>query len=216
MQDELLLEAFERLRAHVNRGFEEAEALIRARMNAKVESEPEKRRSGMSAASTWNPTALDMPLPEGSFRENDPPRSGVTFRWPDNNVDHYREFQVYEGTGGFAPQKFAIGRKADGECAGFALGPDGKAMRGITSFQVAEDFATTQELVSFIRGGGSSGKAGFEESADLPKAYEAFRTQPLGERLSHGWNRQAVVVRRSDTDAMLRHTFAQARLRGIL
>jgi hypothetical protein len=70
-------------------------------------------------------------------------------------------------------------------------------------------------VISFIRGGGETGKGGFGPGDALPKAYESFKTEPLADRVFGKWDRLGVVAKSDDTTTMLAHTALQARLRGI-
>jgi hypothetical protein len=217
MEPEQMLRVLDVMQTHINNGFEEAMAYIRTGL-----SDPAEATEGLAAptrptadVSGWSPEALDAPLPTGGFREVDQ-LSDVSYRWPDGNIDDYTQFVVYEGEAGFAPGRYALGYKPNGEMIGFVLQPDARSKRGLTYFQRADDFVTSNELISYIRGGGATGRAGFEPGDPVPAAYEGFVTQPLGDRVFGKWNRLAVVAAADDTETMLRHTVAQAHLRGIL
>ena len=214
MEPELLLSVLDTLQTHMNAGFEAAKIRIRENGIGGVVHQTDTAAQPETAAK-WNPAALDVPLPAGDFRELEH-RSGITYRWPDDNVDKYTDFVVYEGAGGFAPVRLALGRKSNGERVGFVLGPDDRWMRGITYFQRADDFDTSTELLSYIRGGGKNGKAGFGSSDALPTVYSTFQTQPLRQRITGAWNRLGVVVKESNVTSMLGHTFAQGLLRRII
>jgi hypothetical protein len=140
---------------------------------------------------------------------------GVTYKWPDGNVDEYDRFVTYRGTSDEGLFTLALGYLANGDVVGFVLGVGGGSERGITYFFPADDFETTQEKVSMIRGGGQTGRSGFEPGEALPRAYDGFKTDVLRDRVAGKWSRQAVVAKEDDFETMLNHTAIQARLRGL-
>lgn len=161
-------------------------------------------------------TALSLPAPgrDGTWEETG--RSALeTYRWPDGNRDEYDDFISYRGAGAFEGAKLALGRLGNGDAVGFVLGAGGGSKRGLVYFFAADDFETSRELVSIIRGGGTTGRAGFSPESALPSGYAGFATAVLRDRKAGKWNVQAVVVDKDDDEAMLRHTLLQARLRGL-
>jgi hypothetical protein len=208
MEPEQLVDILEALQRRINDGFEEAKAMIggEARLINVIEVP--------TGAKNWNPSALDTPSPSGKF-DKLKSLSGIRYRWPDGNIDDYDDFVVYEGTDALAAEHYAIGHKPNGERVGFAVDPQGEARRGITYFQLTDDHTTSDELISYIRGGGKTGKGGIGPDDALPKAYELFKTEPLADRIFGKWNRLGVVAKSDDTATMLAHTALQARLRGI-
>ena len=142
-------------------------------------------------------------------------QQGATHTWADGNVDRYGDFVTYQGKGDYAPMRLALGYLANGDVVGFSLGAGGGSKRGITYFFPADDFATTNEKVSMIKGGGPRGRGGFGPADALPKAYEAFKTEILRDRVAGKWNVTAVVADAHDHKTMLGHTALQARLRRI-
>ena len=141
--------------------------------------------------------------------------SGVTYRWPDGNLDEYTDFASYRGRGDYAGMNLALGYLTDGDAVGFVLGAGVGSKRGITYFFPADDFAESNEKVSMIRGGGPRGRSGFAPGETLPKGYDALETDVLRDRVAGKWNVQAVVARADDFATMLAHTALQAKLRGI-
>jgi hypothetical protein len=139
---------------------------------------------------------------------------GVTYMWPDKNVDHYSKFVIYNGTGDFEGMTMALGYDPNGNVVGFVISGGG-SKRGITVFFPAEDFPQTNEKVSMIRGGGERGRSGFGPNDPLPPAYEDYSTDMLRDRVPGKWNVQAVVADAEDYETMLGHTAIQARLRGL-
>ena len=79
-------------------------------------------------------------------------QKGVTYRWPDGNVDKYEKFVTYSGTSddgrSFAPM--ALGYLANGDVVGFVLGGGGP------KFFPADDFETTQRRRGWTCSGGES------------------------------------------------------------
>jgi len=143
-------------------------------------------------------------------------QSGVTYRWPDGNVDEYSRFVTYHGSDDDGSAfTLALGYLPNGDVVGFVLGTGGGSDRGITYFFPADDFETTQEKVSMIRGGGETGRAGFKPGDTLPQAYAGIETDVLRDRVAGKWNVQAVVAKEEDFETMLDHTAIQARLRGL-
>jgi hypothetical protein len=139
--------------------------------------------------------------------------SDQTYRWPDGNVDVYSDFVRFAGEGGFKGINTAIGYKDNGEVIGFILGGNDK--RGLVFFQQADDFEQSGQLLSMVRGGGDSGKAGFSPDGPEPPAYANLQLENLRDRIEGKWNVLAVVAKPEDTDAILTHTALQARLRGL-
>lgn len=140
---------------------------------------------------------------------------GVTHPWPDGQVSTFAELVSYQGEGGYAPMQLALGQDQNDNVVGFVISATGRSKRGLTVFFRADDFATTNEAVSFIRGGGPRGRSGFDASDALPKAYAAFKVEMLGDRVAGKFARAAVVADADDHKTMLAHTALQARLRGL-
>lgn len=139
----------------------------------------------------------------------------ASYMWPDGNVDHYTNFVSYRGTGDFQGMRLALGYLSRGDVVGFVLGATSASKRGITYFFPTDDFEHSNEMVSMIRGGGKSGRAGFGPADSLPRAYEGFKTEMLRDRRKGKWNVQAVVAHANDHETMLAHTAIQARLREL-
>lgn len=137
------------------------------------------------------------------------------YRWPDGNVDDYVDYVLYRGDGDFAGMALALGYLDNGDVVGFVLRGAGGSKRGLTYFFPAGDFVETHEKLSMIRGGGSTGRAGFGPDDALPAAYGGFLTDVLGRRVPGKWNVRAVVVGADDHKAMLHHTALQAKLRKL-
>jgi hypothetical protein len=192
-------ELFDELRSQFTRDSSSAERTIPA------------AAAGDEVASSALPSApLSGGWKEGERLEDE------SYRWPDGNVDDYTELVTYEGSGEFDGMHLALGHKDNGEWIGFVLGKGGVASkRGIVYFQLADDFAETNELVSMIKGGGANGRGGFAPTDPPPPAYAGFRIESLKERKAGKWNVQAVVAESGDAESMLKHTAIQASLRGL-
>lgn len=139
---------------------------------------------------------------------------GVEYRWPDGNIDHYRPFVTYRGTGDCDGVTLALGHLDNGDVAGFVV--QGTWRRAIVYFFPADDFAASNEKLSLIKGGGARGRGGFGPSEPVPKAYHGVKTQLLRSRIAGKWNVLAVVARADDPQTMLLHTAIQARLRNLV
>jgi hypothetical protein len=171
--------------------------------------------SSGQAAGTRAMWRLEGGLPDGSFQEVGR-KSGQTYTWGDGTVDEYNDFIQFRGTDGFDGTQFALGLNTKGDVVGFFLGSGGGSKRGITYFFRADNYTASYEMLSMIRGGGATGKAGFGPADTLPDAYQGFKVDVLRDRIRGKWNVQAVVADRDDYGTMLRHTFLQARLRGLI
>jgi hypothetical protein len=141
---------------------------------------------------------------------------GVTYTWPDSNIDTYDPFVIYRGLGDYDGMTLALGYKPNGEVIGFVVFGNAASKRGITYWVLADDFDESNEKLSMIRGGGATARAGFNTSDSLPKAYNGFETEMLRDRVAGKWNVQAVVADANDHETMLAHTALQARLRKLM
>jgi len=147
-------------------------------------------------------------------------QTGESWTWPDGNVDTYSEIVVYEGSGGASDGvKLGLGYQdgpgKDGEVNGFVFASGGASKRPLTVFFPTDDFDTSQEVVSMVRGR-DGGRKTFRPTDVLPAAYGDFKTDILGQRIKGKWNVQAVVAKKEDVQTMLNHTAIQARLRGLI
>lgn len=178
-----------------------------------------ERESGHDAESRGEPTAEAANGPvSGDWHEIDRLRD-QSYSWPDGSVDEYGEIVVYEGSAPFAGMRLGIGQNADparnGETQVFIYGSRGGSARPLTVFFRADDFASSHELVSMIRGREASLKT-FGPTLPLPASYGQFKTDVLGRRIRGKWNVQAVVAKDDDHKTMLTHTALQARLRRLV
>jgi hypothetical protein len=175
----------------------------------------EPREAGPSAAHATEAWSLERGPLSGAWKQVDG-AEGETYTWPDGNLDEYDVFRVYEGSGDFEGMRLALGRNQHGEWIGFVLGPSGvSSKRGLVYFQLADDFEKSGELVSMIRGGGASGRGGFDPEGPTPAVYGGLKVDSLRSRRSGKWNVMAVVANDDDAETMLTHTAIQARLRGL-
>lgn len=201
---EVVLKAVQIARRKVNEFFDELEVEI---LESKGSAEAEGRSSDDSKV--W---VLDREPLRGSWVKTSE-ESDQSYRWPDGNVDQYVKFTRYAGKGDYLGLEAAIGYKANGEVIGFLVTKADK--RGLVFFQPADDFEDTGELLSMVRGGGDSGKAGFHPNSPEPPAYAEMKLQSLKQRIHGKWNVLAVVAKPTDIDSILGHTALQARLRGL-
>lgn len=179
--------------------------------------EPEHSEDGDPTASESKDPSVwslpDAPM-KGGFEEVGR-SSGESYRWGDGNVDHYPDFVRFRGTGDYAGMNLGLGYKDNGEVVGFLLGAGGGLNRGITYFFLADDFATSDEKVSMIRGAGPRGRSGFGPTDAEPPAYAGFQLDTLAARVGGKFNRLAVVASADDEETMLSHTAIQAKLRDL-
>lgn len=199
------VELFEELIAELRRDLDET-----AQVDHAV-TEPTAPVAGDEAHEPWS---LGNTTLSGNWEEIGH-ESGVTYTWPDGNVDEYAEFVSYRGKGGYAGQTLALGFLENGDVVGFVLGAGAGSKRGITYFFPTDDFDETGEKISMIRGGGPRGRSGFGPGEALPSAYAGFKTDVLRDRKAGKWNVQGVVAGEDDHETMLGHTALQARLRGL-
>lgn len=169
------------------------------------------RTPEVSDRSGWS---LDPAPLAGSWQEIET-LEGQTYGWPDGNIDEYTRLVRFAGRGDYEGMELGIGFKENGERIGFVFSNGSKSKRGLTYFQVTDDFAKSGELISMIRGGGSTGHAGFSPADEVPAAYAGFKVDSLKNRKEGKWNVLGVVAGTDDLDSMLNHTALQARLRGI-
>jgi hypothetical protein len=145
-------------------------------------------------------------------------RDGITYSWPDGNIDRYDSFDVYQGAG-----LLAIGRGPTASVKGrprryavvFQLGVGGGSPRPVTTFVEADDFESSGELVSVIRGKGASGRQMFAPGDALPDGYENLRVERFADRIAGHYDRLAVVAHEDDAETMLDHAEAQIRTRRL-
>jgi hypothetical protein len=90
----------------------------------------------------------------------DDPSRRPNVQWPAGNVDHYDLVVSFRGIGGWGGLMLALGFLPSGDITGFAHGSGGGSNRGITYSFPADDFETSREKVSMIRGGGVNKKSG--------------------------------------------------------
>lgn len=155
----------------------------------------------------------DLQLADGGWMEIDRSVS-ETYGWPDGSIETFRPMVTYTGTGLRTGITLSLGHEVRGNVVGF-IG-SGASRRGLTVFFPADDFETSNEMISMIRGGGDSGRAGFGPVATLPDAYRSFEVGILKDRVAGKYNVQAVVAKADDFETMLSHTALQAKLRGLI
>jgi hypothetical protein len=192
--------------------FEEIEAVLN---ESDRSSPPADEPTGPSSDSTTGggsePWSLPPPL-AGAWEEIGR-SSGGSFRWPDGNVENYREVVRYRGSGDFSGMILELGFQDSGDITGFVLGTGGGSKRAITYFFSADDDPRVK--VSMIRGGGPRGRSGFGPADATPPVYARFQVSILRDLKVGKWNVQAVVAQEDDVTTMLAHTAIQAKLRRL-
>jgi hypothetical protein len=88
--------------------------------------------------------------------------------------------------------------------------------RGLTVFWRTDNFEHTNQVISMIRGGGATGRAGFAPGEPLPSVYAHYDIEILRDRVAGKWNVQAALADASEYGKMLAHTALQAKLRGLI
>ena len=137
---------------------------------------------------------------------------GQTYTWPEG-TEHYDPFETWEGGG----LKLGVGYRAMPDrsyVAIFKMGEGGGSKRPIVYFTDADDFATTHERVSPIRGR-DGGRSFFGPKDPLPPEYDGVKIDSFRGRIDGRWNVQAVVANEDDVTTMLNHAAAQIRLRNL-
>lgn len=95
----------------------------------------------------------------------------------------------------------------------FHMGSGLGSKEPISPFVAADDYEQTREMVSIIRGNGDSRRKMFDASEELPPEYADLKVEILSDRIQGHYNKLCVVARVDDTESMLVHGAAQARLR---
>jgi hypothetical protein len=211
MNTEQAIRAIEITQTKLDELFEEIKAELLVENEGVAGTDP---IAGSIDAKQSHPWSLSGSAPTGQWERTDS-STGVRYKWPDGNVDEYSQFIHYVGRGEFEGVNLALGYLDNGDVVGFSLGTGGGSKRGITYFFPADDFETTREKISMIRGGGPNGRSGFGSREAVPPAYAEFETAILRERKAGKWRVLGVVVAEDDAETMLRHTALQARLRNL-
>jgi hypothetical protein len=171
-------------------------------------------REQVASSGYHEPWSFDaITLPDGGWLEIDRSVS-ETYGWPDGSIETFQPMVTYAGTGLRTGITLSLGHEVRGNIVGF-IG-SGASRRGLTVFFPADDFDHSNEMVSMIRGGGDSGRAGFGPTAALPPAYAGFKTGMLRDRVAGKWNVQAGIADSDDHETMLNHTALQAKLRRLI
>ncbi|HZT15700.1 MAG TPA: hypothetical protein VFA19_07095 [Gaiellaceae bacterium] len=203
------LDVLEIIRTKANEAFDE---IIERLRRDEMEGTAQAGRSSGSHGMVWSlgETTLSG---EWEFVRKE---QGVAYVWPDKSVSEFDRFDIYRGNSGFTGITIALGYEPNGNVVGFVLGGGGGSKRGLTVFFPADDFSTSNEKVSMIRGGGQRGRSGFAPGDALPPAYASYKTDVLRSRVAGKWNVQAIVADAADVATMAAHTAIQARLRGLV
>lgn len=135
-----------------------------------------------------------------------------SYTWPEG-TEHYGTFEVWEGGG----LKLGVGyRDVAHDKSYFALFKmgEGGGKRPIVYFTDADDFPSTRERLSPIRGK-DGGRRFFAPGEQLPPEYDGMEIGTFRDRIKGRWNVQAVVAKEDDIETMLNHTAAQIHLRHL-
>ena len=135
--------------------------------------------------------------------------NGVDYRWPDS-TSHFNPLRTYRDG------HLELGLGFDTDNNGDPTVQILKDGVPFASFQPADDFGTTKELVGVIRGRAGTRKM-FSITDPLPPQYANMTTARLIDRLAgHRFkNATCVVVKHDDDTTMLEHGKAQVELRGL-
>lgn len=147
-----------------------------------------------------------------------------TYRWPEyeETYERYLVFEAItqrEGTVrialGFAPRAQAWGKDREYVVAFLT---SGAPQTPLCEFLETDDYDVNGQMLAVIRGR-EGGRRMYGPADPLPEVYEEhFETAVYRDlvRVSGSWNKMAVVVDKTDFDAMLNHALVQARRRGDL
>jgi hypothetical protein len=145
-----------------------------------------------------------------------------SYAWPETR-DEYRRYRVFvasterEGT-----VHIALGettrRNAWGRDRKYVVAflTSGSPQVPLAEFVEVDDYDSTRELVTIIRGS-DGGKKMYAPGDTLPDIYqENFRIERYCDRVVYprSWNKLAVIAGEDDADTMLNHALLQARRRG--
>jgi hypothetical protein len=93
----------------------------------------------------------------------------------------------------------------------------GKPQQPLAEFVATDDFESTREMVSVIRGHGGTSRM-YGPSDPLPEVYaNEFETAIYSDRVHAPgvWRKRVVVVREDDIDTILKHALIEGRRREI-
>jgi hypothetical protein len=142
-----------------------------------------------------------------------------TYDWPDS-TDRYTRFLTYQDERG-ARMGVAFGAdtrvpRSDERremVVVYKVDAQGRLYHGVP-FMRPDDYESTGELVSLIRGNGPTRRGMFQSPGELPADYRDFRIDRYGGRIKGGFDRMCVVVDENDVNSMLTHASVQMRLKG--
>ena len=220
MQSSTAIQLLEVFKKHANDAFAEAVQVLSVNHEGEVEEADDLH---IISDEEIEDLADALAAHSGEWQETGR-EDGVSQRWPDGNVDTYGSYVTYRCSGGMNDGiNLALGKVGtvgkEGEVVGFVLGAGGGSRRPLTVFFPADDFDSTGERLSMIRGkGGGNSRKGYGPTEQLPPVYSPFKTELLASRIEGKWNVMAVVAgdNADGINAMLNHTAIQARLRGLI
>jgi hypothetical protein len=211
-----LLDIFEK---HVRAAVADAKAVLSVPHDWSFDDSAESPMTDDEVNAIADYLAVEGSVWEKTGEEED---GAITYKWPDGNLDTYEGYETFRCTQSvFKGVNLALAKVVGKgrEMVGFVLGSGTGSRRPLTVFFEADDFDTTGERLSMIRGkGGGNSRKGYAPGEELPPAYKGFKIDVLGDRIKGKWNVQAVVVTDDEAGrkAMLDHTALQAKLRGII
>ncbi len=146
--------------------------------------------------------------------------TGQTYSWPKDagGTEEYDPFVRYQSNGqnlalAHNVEKVPVKSKERRQVWVFQMGSGGGSKLPVTPFIEADDYDTTGEMVSIIRGNGETGRKMFAPNATLPPVYDGLKIEILGDRVDGHYRMLAVVAHKDDVQSMLRHGAAQISLR---
>lgn len=156
----------------------------------------------------------------GDFKAVGSPASGVTYKWPPNQLDHYETFQRYEDTAG---RRFGVGIAEPlefyGRMRAYAVVHEvssGGGLNALAVFVAADDYEQSGEMLCLIKGKGPGGRKMFRPGDDLPRGYGGATVVPFTSRVTgpHSRDGLAIVCHRDRPEHMVQHAAIQRLLRS--
>lgn len=146
-------------------------------------------------------------------------REAVSYGWPEE-VDDYDRYRIFAGTTSGGTVHVAVGetfsqRWGQERRRAVAFLTSGAPQQPLCEFTGADDYDSTRDLLSVIRGRHGTGQM-YGPGDPLPDVYrERFKTALYSERVRYpgAYNKQVAVVHEDDFVTMLNHALIQGRRR---